>query len=493
MRYFPQIHDYVNISECISEVLELRNINKCHVVGLPYTYIQQVAVKNDNRSFEFRYRMRTEEEKSFNHNRLDIAKDFNFQFVNNHKIYSVKQSDWLIKRVTPFGYFSEDKPWNLEWNVFRFVRGVFPNVSDMSKRFFRYVSPIAQTFDILRNYEFNNKNIGLRCWTLESILICVSGIEFSLYKVKIRDNSFLVIDNLSPITLLNFDQSVTSILFAIGFIEQMIHLDEAYTFEIDDPIVGRVVSMRYASLRESIIGQYCIFTTNVYSIRIPIGNLYGFNGYADINDWRGKLHPCSKDVMNKLASLIYKYPILANCISILVDGSKSGLEIQGAAFAVALETLTSLIEQEKLAPINKVKPVVDKAKWKKLRQEYLKLLDIGYLSDEEKKFVTNKLNSFNQPTNRDKLMAPFAALGIELSQKELDTIEQRNDFLHGRNDCGIDSESMNRMVWTCKLLHQLCCILLFKLAGFSGYIIDQTAFEVEIGSVLNRKDGFRLI
>ena len=155
--------------------------------------------------------------------------------------------------------------------------------------------------------------------------------------------------------------------------------------------------------------------------------------------------------------------------------------------------MTYLIEKEKLAPINKVKPVVDKSKWKKLRKDYLNLLEGAGLSDEEKKFITKKLNNLNQPTNIDKLQVPFAALGVTLSQAELDTIEMRNDFLHGRNDCDLNPKSMNQMVWTCKLLHQLCCILLFKLSGFSGYIIDQTAFDVTNGAVVSPGTGFRLI
>lgn len=493
MRHFPKLYDYVNLTQCISEVSELRNLNKCYLVGLPYTYMHQATVKVNKRSIEFRYKMSYDEENLFDHNRLDIAQVFDFRFINDHKVYSIKQSNWFIKRVTPFGYFSKEQPWNLEWDVFRFTRGDFPDISEKSKLFFRYISMISEKIDFLRDFEHYIKNIGLRSWTTESIRITIGCEDFSVYKTKVNESTFLVIDNLTPITLNHFDQCVTSLLFTIGFIEQTIHLDASYTFVIDHPKTGNVKSMRYASLRGTITGQYPIFTTNAYSVRMPIGSLYGFDGDSDINVWMCKLQPFSKCVLDKLASLIYNYPILANCIAILVGGSKSGLEIQGASFSVVLETITSLIEKEKLVPIIKAKPVVDKSAWKKLRKEYLRLLEKANLSEEEKNFIMNKLNNLNQITNRDKLMAPFSALGVKLSQKELDTIERRNDFLHGRNDCGVDSDSMNRMVWICRLFHQLCCILLFKLAGFSGYIIDQTAFEVEIGSVLNSKDGFRLI
>ena len=493
MKYLHRIRNYTDVAGCISEVLDLRRERQCYVVGLPYVFLDKVTMQPTERALKCHYKKSGEEEMVFDHNRLDLANDFGFRFISDRKVYSVNKSDWLIKRVTSFGILSENEPWNLEWHIYGFHRGPFPEISDGRERYFRYISPISQKFDFFRDFEFFGKNIGLRTFTNEAIMIRMSGIEFSFYKVKTGEDSFLIIDNLVPASRKKFDEGVSAILFAVGLIKQNIHLDESYTFVIDHPQSGKLISMQYMSLRESIIGQYDIFTTNAYSVRLPIGNLYGFDGKADINDWSNKLYPCPQKVVDNLASLIYQYPILANCIAILVDGSKAGLEIQGASFAVALEALTYLIEKEKLAQINKVKPVVDKSKWKKLRKDYLNLLEGAGLSDEEKKFITKKLNNLNQPTNIDKLQVPFAALGVTLSQAELDTIEMRNDFLHGRNDCNLNPKSMNQMVWTCKLLHQLCCILLFKLSGFSGYIIDQTAFDVTNGAVVSSGTGFRHI
>lgn len=493
MESLYQIRNYTNVAECIHEIIALRSKRQIYVVGLPYVFLNKVTMQVDERALRCQYKKSFKEEMIFDHNRLDLANDFGFRFICDRKVYSVNKLDWLIKKVTSFGIFNEDEPWNLEWYIYKFHRGSFPEISDDGKSYFRYISPIAQKFDFSRDFEFCVKNIELRTWTNESLMISVSGVEFSFYKVKKGEGSFLVVDSMVPTSRKKFDAGVSSILFAVGLFKQDIHLDESYTFVIDNPLSGKPISMQYMSLRESIIGQYDVFTTNAYSVRLQIGHLYEFDGEADINVWSNKLYPCSQKVIDNLASLIYQYPILANCIAILVDGTNAGLEIQGASFAVALEALTHLIEKEKLAPINKVKPVVDKSKWKKLRNEYLNLLEDAGLSYEEKEFITKKLVNLNQPTNIDKLRAPFAALGVTLSQTELDTIEMRNAFLHGRNDCDLNPESMNRMVWTCKLLHQLCCILLFKLSGFSGYIIDQTAFDITNGAVVSPPTGFRQI
>lgn len=493
MKSLYQIQNYTNVAECIREIMDLRSERQSYVVGLPYVFLNKVTMQRGERALKCHYKKSCEEEMIFDHNRLDLANDYDFRFICNQKVYYVNKIDWLIKKVTSFGIFNEVEPWNLDWHIFRFQRGSFPEISDDGERYFRYISPTAQKFDFFTDFEFCVKNIGLRTWTNESLMIRISGIEFSFYKVKKGEGSFLVIDSKIPTSRKKFDEGVSAILFAVGLIKQNIHLDESYTFVIDNPLSGKPISMQYMSLRESIIGQYDIFTTNAYSVRLPIGYLYGFDGEADINDWSNKLYPFPQKAVDNLASLIYQYPILANCIAILVDGTKAGLEIQGASFAVALESLTHLIEKEKLAPINKIKPVVDKSKWKKLRKDYLNLLEDAGLSDEEKKFITNKLNNLNQPTNIDILQAPFAALNVILSQAELDTIEMRNDFLHGRNDCDLNPKSTNKMIWTCKLLHQLCCILLFKLSGFSGYIIDQTAFDVTNNAIVSPVTGFRLI
>lgn len=493
MKYLHKISDYAGLTECISEVRALRSERQCHVVGLPYVFLNKVTMVEGERELKCCYKKSYEEERMFDHNRLDLANGFGFRFVYDRKVYSVDESDWLIRRSIPLGNFSDNEPWNLEWHIYKFHRGHFPAISDNEKRYFRYVSPLTRKFDFFRDFEFCNKDIGLWSWTLESMKVSVTGVEFSFYKVTVDEYSYLVIDNLAPTSRKVYDESVTSILFAVGFIEQNIHLDESYTFVIDNPRSGRTSSMEYMSLRESIVGQYDIFTTNAYSVRLPIENKYGFDGYGDVDEWSNKLRQCPKTVIDNLASLTYKYPIIANCIAILVDGTKAGLEIQGASFAVALEALANLIEKENLAPVGKVKPVVDKSKWKKLRKVYLKLLEDAGLTAAEKEFISRKLNSLNQIPNKDRLQAPFAALGVALSQVELDTIEMRNNFLHGRNECDLTPQSMNQMVWTCKLLHQLCCILLFKLCGFSGHIIDQTAFDGTNSSVVSPATGFRLI
>ena len=94
--------------------------------------------------------------------------------------------------------------------------------------------------------------------------------EVHFYTITVGEQSYLVVESVFLCSLLEIDKVAYSVLLAFGLISGTVHLNEAYmimatTDDFRDPI-----GVYYKSLRDSIRCQYTIFTTNVYSVLMPI-------------------------------------------------------------------------------------------------------------------------------------------------------------------------------------------------------------------------------
>jgi hypothetical protein len=92
------------------------------------------------------------------------------------------------------------------------------------------------------------------------------------------------------------------------------------------------------------------------------------------------------------------------------------------------------------------------------------------------------LNNWNQPTNADSLVAPFRKYGYELNKDEFKCVDNRNQFLHGSlpiNERNED-EAFRELYHISLTIHKLIYILLFKMVGYDGYIINYPRMHTHI-------------
>ena len=115
--------------------------------------------------------------------------------------------------------------------------------------------------------------------------------------------------------------------------------------------------------------------------------------------------------------------------------------------------------------------------WNPLRKQIEKVVKSSTLPEDEKCFfISKRLNNANQPTNTDTLTACFNQLGIHLTDEEKDIAKYRNRFLHGQLPVRNVIGEMDSLYLICVKMHHLCSLLLLKLAGFSGYVVNQSQF-----------------
>jgi len=91
--------------------------------------------------------------------------------------------------------------------------------------------------------------------------------------------------------------------------------------------------------------------------------------------------------------------------------------------------------------------------------------------------LLNRVDGLNRPTNRDKLLEPFRALDLKLTEEESRAIDQRNRLLHSERLLNVRELKKNPDAWHAALrveqrLYTAMNKLLLKYLGYSGPLID---------------------
>jgi hypothetical protein len=155
-----------------------------------------------------------------------------------------------------------------------------------------------------------------------------------------------------------------------------------------------------------------------------------------------------------------------------------------AGLSVALEGLTEYF-YEKNEPA--LKPISNKKTSQDLIKELKKVLSTYETHPEVQSYSTllTKIEQLNAPTNAEKLKAPFKILDIPLSEIDEETIDYRNDFLHGNINLkprkGKKSYTMSAFEIALRLLTLLNAVILKKV-GYNSFILNHVKLQ-EGGSI----------
>jgi hypothetical protein len=223
-----------------------------------------------------------------------------------------------------------------------------------------------------------------------------------------------------------------------------------------------------------------IFTTNAFSVLVPIAkHISPKDGESRVieiikNKWSDKLNYLDEKIFSNLVQTINDNEAICRAAMMTVEASKFAIDIQLATYCVAFETICKIIMKK-----YDLKPptVIDKGIWDtilkpKFEEVISNLRNEDSLNNKQLDFIQKKVNGFNQPTNKDTLMQPFIKLKYSLSKNELECINYRNLSLHGVLPVKDNEDEIDKLFYTNLVMHKLCCVLILKLVGFEGYIIN---------------------
>lgn len=358
-------------------------------------------------------------------------------------------------------------------------------IKDFDTKYHRVFIPVPDKHFSFFDFQHFTFNADSNSKNKQLIKVAIKEMHFHLYTFKIDDKIYWAIDSLQVLEFRKFQEMAFSIFNAYGFIKGDLHLNEAYYFASDSPDFNSNLEMFFSSIRDSLLTGYGMITRNPYSVFVPF-----FKGQgkpldkAFIDDWYKKLNQFEESVFSKIADTFYEFDSLTRAALIILEANTQPLELKAASYCVAFEAVCHTIKKH----FGIDSPtVIDTAVFNTdVKPQFLSLLDQlekdSKIDAKQKDILSRKLNNWNQPTNADSLVAPFRKYGYELNKDEFKCVDNRNQFLHGSlpiNERNED-EAFRELYHISLTIHKLIYILLFKMVGYDGYIINYPRMHTHI-------------
>ena len=283
----------------------------------------------------------------------------------------------------------------------------------------------------------------------------------------------------------------------LGIITGTAPFGESYVLVSNNRDFISYKAVSYYALRESIRSQYVTFTTNIYWVESTLRR-GEYNKYAleMITDDKGKVKNALVDWLyektyGNLIYNMYKYPEIARAAFILLDGTDKALDYQAAIYAVALETLCTKFKGIFEMKFNGI--IKNKGTWTRIRKPMEKTFrNMCQKYDVENDIVykiANKIPNLNDISNTDKFNMVLDKLGLNRMESDDDAMSQRNNLLHGElvKKTAEDSSDFDDMYYYSLVLHRLCTAIIFKFAGYNGYLVNNAVLMDRKPACLRRE------
>ncbi len=285
-------------------------------------------------------------------------------------------------------------------------------------------------------------------------------------------NHFFGIETISKLSYEEFADKAFAIKNAVGFLTGRTHGNYGYFFSYNKKDMKCHNDFQFSTFRDSMLTMYTPSNSNPYSY------IRKASATAEKLYKSKVLRALSFDEFSRLCEKLHTSGEFTSIIMLMMECGTASLLFRPGGYAIALESLSDLIlgaEKLNLAPI----------RTKKTSQDFRKALnkvidDFSDRIDEDGIVVLRrKIEQINQTTNKARLKAPFEKLGIELLPADLEVLETRNDFLHGRIPdflkLGLNREDTiknNDMYYASIRLYTLLNMLILKWIGYDNYVLN---------------------
>ncbi|MBB6611783.1 hypothetical protein H7F15_12095 [Pontibacter sp. Tf4] len=401
-----------------------------------------------------------------------MSDPFDAELFIDKKRYQVESlflgmSGMKLERVPGSKYFSGES--SLEGQIYSFSSPA----SAFEDKYLRYVidAPRAELYHYL---EAGMSRDEATLDKYSRVPLLVSGNELTLYERKHDGKTYFLIDSAAPIDKDLFMNLCLAVMLGFGLLSARFYQGEAYCLSSNEEDFNHIEGLSYHTLRDSL--------TSVFN---PIYfNPYGYTKDEGVIGKVGHLNKVfSPELFSKLCSRIFEEDEYAALLILMLEANSASLILRPAGYAVTLEHLTTMIAEED----NGLKPILDKKLAKQFRKELYGVLD-KYAEAIEANGQTDSLQilrrnieKINNPTNRDKLTKPFRIYGITLSPSDVEAIDYRNDFLHGRriNSGGSEGEYYLDVFHVALRLNFLVNKLILKHIGYTGMVVNYVKYNEE--------------
>lgn len=291
--------------------------------------------------------------------------------------------------------------------------------------------------------------------------VLVNGKNYHIYSVN---KSLIIIECLDKNDIGAFKLEAGQIRLALAFLSGYFYRGEVYYLSSHMNDFSEIEGVWYEKERPNIMTINQIINPGFYFQRYERES----DEYKKENRKHHRMFP--NDVFSSMCNKMLSTDEIQRAIKLIVDGGGSNDPIQkGALYSVAIETLTSFFSEKNKKSL---KPIKDKELSGKVKERILQVIDeySGDIGDEGTKILKNKISNLNSPTNRDKLIKPFEIYNIKLTKKDIQSIDKRNKYLHGKTP--LNTKELFELNKLALELHYLAGCLLLKYVGYEGHVIN---------------------
>lgn len=311
--------------------------------------------------------------------------------------------------------------------------------------------------------------------TRNGVTCAIGGEIFHVHIIHDKEkNYFLSIHSQGKQSFKSFSEKAFSVKNGIGYMTGYLAGDKGYFFAYSNAKMETPKHVYFVTFRKTIQSFYSPIHSNPYSWTSSIPRKT-----ADSLSKRGDIKPISQDIFSGLCQKLHESTEFTSVIMLILESATASLLFMPGGFAIALESLSKLILEE--SKPEKLKPVPSKI-MKGILKQYKEIIDqySAEITPEIRSLMHHRLEQINQPTNKAKLRLPFELLGLDLSEKDLQILDSRNDFLHGQipdiTKAGKERslERKNKdMHYAALRFSTLLNKLIFKWLTYDGHILNQ--------------------
>lgn len=478
-----------NLYPSLKLINSFKKMKKVHIQGISFMENRNISFSKQKNRIAMTFNTQITEHKDVESAKISNLPEFTF--CNNNRKYIVPKDMGRITKYRDNIFEQNLNNFSIEINA----DAMYSTMIDINRKYyFRYFVPIEKRadFEDFDHYEFkyNDNQIG-------SLLKIVRlNDEIHLYHFEYCKEHYLVVEATMPCSFNDIEKLAYCSLLTFGFFSGILHLNETYIIVSKSKGFNSPVGLYYKSLRETISGQYSIFTTNAYSVLIPISRkMKAKNAEVRMmkiieDKWKFRINRIRENVFCKMMNLFYENESIARAALISLSASKLGLELQAGVYCIAFVTICNSIN--KIYNLQALH-IIDEQQWNTIKQDLLETFNKSSLPKKAADFGKNKINNLNQPTNKNKLILSFGEVGYNLSNDEIKAIEDRNLFLHGHLNVKPEEKEIDKLFYTSIMFHRLCCILILKMSGFDGHIINNIALFAPDIQIKANEWGFKKI
>ncbi|MCK7559376.1 hypothetical protein MKQ70_32175 [Chitinophaga sedimenti] len=332
-------------------------------------------------------------------------------------------------------------------------------------RYFRSIIPLPSSFRSSHIFEDDIVSNDLTGHTRGLLKLTTGANVFQVYAINKKGKHYVLIDACDTMTIDAFRQACWIIHVALAFFNGRLAQGEQYLFAYTEADMKEPETSWYEELRGSVSSIYTATTANAASwIREWHKN--------QEPEFREKVAPVSMEMVSRLCQWISRKDAYLAVVLLIIEAKRASLLMQPAGFAIALEGMATIFEQqypEKVTPVREkavAREIIGKLRNILTEYEGKEGVDVSVLQ--------KKIDVLNSPTNRDRLKIPFRLLGIPLTDNDLLALDYRNALLHGNvtlSPLEKKDFKMEELELGLRLL-TLANAVVLKIIGYKGWIVN---------------------